>query len=149
MALTYIAANRSVRSGCHPLIGKAIATVALVLVPAFAGAAGRLLWEGGLWNLDNAEKRSAYGDFRLTIELDIWNQDNFVLRVEWLEIVDGKGKRVYAYRLIPELSTFIVSGKVKAEMHPGITSTIKLQNPKGRVLWLRSVLKGSGVKGVG
>ena len=119
------------------MIRRALLTIVVALAPAFAFADGRLLWEGGLWNLDDAEERSTYGDFRLTIEPDIWRQGGLILRVEWIETVDGKGQRVYANRLIPELNTFIGAGKVRAEMASEIPSAVKLQNAKGRVLWLR------------
>jgi len=119
------------------VIRRALLTIAVALAPAFAIADGRLLWQGGLWNLDDVEDRSTYGDFRLTIEPDIWRKGDLVLRVEWIETVDGKGQRVYANRLIPELSVFIGSGKVRAEMAPAIPSAVKLLNAKGQVLWLR------------
>jgi hypothetical protein len=119
------------------MIRQTLLIFAVALVPAFALADGPVLWEGGLWNLDDVEERSTYGDFRLTIEPDIWQQGGHVLRVQWMETIDGKGQRVYANRLIPELSTFIGTGKVKAAMAAEIPSAIKLQNEKGRVLWLR------------
>jgi hypothetical protein len=119
------------------MIRRTFLTIAVALAPAFAFADGRLLWQGGLWNLDDVEESSTYGDFRLTIEPDMSRQGRLVLRVEWIETVDGKGQRVYANRLIPELSTFIGAGKVKAEMAPEIPSAVKLQNARGRVLWLR------------
>ncbi len=119
------------------MIRRTFLTIALALAPAFAFADGRLLWQGGLWNLDDVEETSTYGDFRLVIEPDISRQGGLVLRVEWIETVDGKGQRVYANRLIPELSTFIGAGKVKAEIVPEIPSAIKLQNARGRVHWLR------------
>src|SRR5258708_37072306 len=119
------------------MIRLALLTIVVALAPAFAFAEGRVLWQGGLWNLNDVEERSTYGDFRLTIEPDIWRQGGFVLRVEWIETVDGKGQRVYANRLIPELSSFIGAGNVKAQMEPEIPSAVNLHNSKGRVLWLR------------
>jgi hypothetical protein len=114
-----------------------VIAIAFGIVPALGAADGRHLWQGGLWNLDYPGDVSTYGYFRLSLERDISQDRGQVLRVEWVERLDGNGERVYANRLIPELGSFVDSGLVKIEMAPEIPSAIRLQNAKGRVLWLR------------
>lgn len=114
-----------------------LAAAAFALMPLLASAEGRLLWEGGLWNLDYPDAHtSKYGEFRLVIEPDIAHAGANILRVEWVEKIDGKGQRIYASRLIPELSAFVSAEPVKAQMGD-LPSAVRLQNAKGRTLWLR------------
>jgi hypothetical protein len=118
------------------MIRKSLLTILLILLPHFSFAESPVLWQGGLWNLDYPGDVSTYGYFRLLLEPDVVQKEARVLRVEWVEKLDSKGERVYASRLIPELGTFLGSGKITAEMGE-VPSAIRLQDSKGRVLWLR------------
>jgi len=114
-----------------------IAFVALVLFAGRAAADGKEVWKGGLWNLDLPGDTSTYGHFRLLVEPDISQGGRQILRVEWIETLDGKGDRLFASRLIPELGGFVDPGLAKVEMAPERPSAVRLQNAKGNVLWLR------------
>jgi hypothetical protein len=118
------------------MIRKSLLTILLILLPYFCFAESPVLWQGGLWNLDYPGDVSTYGYFRLLLEPDVLQKEARVLRVEWVEKLDSKGERVYASRLIPELGTFLGSGKITVEMGEA-PSAIRLQDSKGRVLWLR------------
>ena len=116
----------------------AILTAAfLALVPLAVSAQGQVLWQGGLWNLDYPDaETSKYGEFRLIIEPDLAQSGAQVLRIEWIENIDGKGQRLFASRLIPELDAFVSAGAVTAQMGE-LPTAVRLQNGKGRTLWLR------------
>lgn len=123
-------------TGAKEMIRKLLLIVLLFLLPSVCFAASPILLQGGLWNLDYPGDISTYGYFRLSLEPDLLQRGARILKVEWVEQLESKGERVYASRLIPELGTFIGSGKVVAEMGE-MPSAISLQDQKGRVLWLR------------
>jgi hypothetical protein len=118
------------------MIRKSLLILLLFLLPSACFAANPVLLQGGLWNLDYPGDISTYGYFRLSLEPDLLQKGTRILRVEWVEQLDSKGERVYASRLIPELGAFVRSGKITAEMGE-MPSAVRLQDPKGRVLWLR------------
>ena len=115
----------------------ATALIALALFAGHAAADGKEVWQGGLWNLDLPGDTSTYGHFRLVVEPDVSQPGAQILRVEWIETLDGKGDRLFASRLIPELGGFVDPGLVKVEPAAERPSAIRLQNAKGKVLWLR------------
>jgi hypothetical protein len=111
--------------------------IAFAFFAADAAATGQEVWRGGLWILDLPGDTSTYGHFRLVMEPDISQAGAQILRVEWIETLDGKGDRLFATRLVPELGGFVDPGLVKVESAAELPSAIRLQNARGKVLWLR------------
>ncbi len=114
---------------------KLLTIILLILLPQITFANGSAFWQGGLWNLDYPGDVSTYGYFRLTAERDMFG-DGYVLRIEWIERSNGKAERVYGSLLVPELSSFLGDGRLKADMGE-VPSLIRLQNSKGQSVWLR------------
>ena len=92
----------------------------------------KVIYEGGLWNIDYPEDVSIYGHFRLIIEKDLRFDAGYILRVEWIENLDSKGERIYGSILITELSDFLGNGNVSAEVGdvPGIVILTNQNNQK-------------------
>ncbi len=118
------------------MIRKSLRITLLLLLPSVGFADNAAFWQGGLWNLDYPGDISTYGYFRLTADRDIRFKDGYILRIEWVERLNGKGDRLYGSLLVPELSGFLGDGKIKAEMGE-VPSLVRLQNTKNQVVWLR------------
>jgi hypothetical protein len=118
------------------MIAKLLSTILLFLLPSVSLADRAVFWPGGLWNLDYPGDTSTYGYFRLTAERDVMFKDGYILRVEWLERINGNGDRLYGSLLVPEQSSYLGDGKMKAEMGE-VPSLVRLQNSKNQVEWLR------------
>lgn len=112
----------------------------IILWPALLNAESRMLWEGGLWNLDYEGDTSTYGYFKILGEPDSLNDIGTVLKIEWIERRHNKNgqifERTYASRLLPELNTFIGKGELKIKLGK-IPSAIELTNDKDNKVWLR------------
>jgi len=97
------------------MITRLLTIILLILLPQATFGNGSAFWQGGLWNLDYPGDVSTYGYFRLTAERDMFG-DGYVLRIEWIERSNGKGEPVYGSLLVPELSSFLGDGRLKADM---------------------------------
>ena len=89
----------------------------------------KVIYEGGLWNIDYPEDFSIYGHFKLIIEKDLRFDTGYILRVEWIENLDSKGERIFGSILITELSNFLGNGNVSAKTEE-VPSIVILTNQK-------------------
>ncbi|MGH7865023.1 MAG: hypothetical protein ACREQB_08535 [Candidatus Binataceae bacterium] len=108
-----------------------LAITAFLLAFSLAAGGAPPEWKGGLWVLDYPENISIYGYFRLQLQPDASEVSGVVLRVEWVETQDGVPDRIFASRLIPELSTFFSQKTLRVEIGP-VPDSFQLTNAKGK-----------------
>ncbi|MCJ7813697.1 hypothetical protein MUP95_10330 [bacterium] len=107
----------------------------LLILQSFDCSRDKLLYEGGLWNLNYlGYDISTYGHYKI-YQIPYLERNDFILKVEWIENINDNKTRVFASRLFPELIEFIDNNKIRIKAEE-VPSTFHLINHKGENKWL-------------
>ena len=95
----------------------------------------KLLYTGGLWNLTySGYDISTFGHYKI-YKVPYLKNDDYILRIDWIENINNSRNQLFARRLLPELESFI--GKNPISIIPeNVPSTFLLINSKNDSLWL-------------